>query len=121
MLKINEKYQIREFDELNYGLYELRIVENKKTKERRMDWVRIGYFGQVSHALYTVLNRYVKESIGEEDYDCSRLYKRIEMLKEELLAVDVIHEPKIKPVKGMNVKKKKREQKKEKEEDDKSV
>lgn len=32
MLKINEKFEIREDDELNYGLYELKEVTDKQTK-----------------------------------------------------------------------------------------
>lgn len=107
MLKLNEKFQIREDDELNYGLYELKIVMNKKTKEQRMDWAHIGYYGKVSHALSAALNKYIKECIGEQDYDCRRLYERIQTLEKELLTVDVIHPSKIRPVKGVNQKEKK--------------
>lgn len=66
MLKINEKFEIREDDELNYGLYELKEITDKQTKEKRREWKHIGYYGKVSQALSAALNKYIKRMIGQE-------------------------------------------------------
>ena len=104
MLKINEKFEIREDDELNYGLYELKEVTDRQTQERRKEWRHIGYFGKVSHALMAALNKYIKETIGQEVLDCRSLLERLGKIEKDLYWVDVKHEPKIKPVEGINVK-----------------
>ena len=104
MLKINEKFEIREDDELNYGLYELKEVTDKQTQEKRWEW--IGYFGKVSHALSAALNKYIRQIIGQEALDCRALLERLNKLEKDLYWVDVKHEPKIKPVTGINVKEK---------------
>lgn len=106
MLKINEKFEIREDDELNYGLYELKEVTDRQTQEKRREWKHIGYFGKVSHALSAALNKYIRQIIGREDLDCHALLARLDKLEKDLYWVDVKHEPKIKPVKGVNVKEK---------------
>lgn len=104
MLKINEEFEIREDDELNYGLYELKEVTNKQTKEKRKEWRHIGYFGKVSHALMAALNKYIKETIGQEALDCRSLLDRLEKIEKDLYWVDVKYEAKIKPFAGVNVK-----------------
>lgn len=104
MLKISEKFEIREDDELNYGLYELKDVTDKQTKEKRREWKHIGYFAKVSHALSAALNKYIKQMIGQETLDCRMLAERLDKLEKDLYWVDVKHEPKIRPIKGVNVK-----------------
>ena len=106
MLKINEKFEIREDDELNYGLYELKEVTDKQTQEKRREWKHIGYFGKVSHALSAALNKYIRQMVGQEDLDCRALKERLDKLEKDLYWVDVKHEPQIKPIKGVNVKEK---------------
>lgn len=112
MLKINEQFQIREDDELNYGLYELTEVTNPTTKTVRKEWKHRGYFGKVSHALSAALNKYIKQVIGQEDIDCRELFLRLEKLEKELYQIDVKHEPKIKAFGGVNVKGRREEAKK---------
>lgn len=106
MLKINEKFEIREDDELNYGLYELKEVTDKQTQEKRREWKHIGYFGKVSHALSAALNKHIRQMTGQEALDCRALLERLNKLEKDLYWVDVKHEPKIKPIKGVNVKEK---------------
>lgn len=112
MLKISEKFEIREDDELNYGLYELKEVTDKQTREKRRKWRHIGYFGKVSHALAAALDKYIKETIGQEELDCRTLLGRLEEIKKDLYWVDVKYEPKIKPFSGINVKEPKKENRK---------
>ena len=112
MLKISEKFEIREDDELNYGLYELKEVTDKQTREKRRKWRDIGYFGKVSHALAAALDKYIKETIGQEELDCRTLLGRLEEIKKDLYWVDVKYEPKIKPFSGINVKEPKKENRK---------
>lgn len=112
MLKISEKFEIREDDELNYGLYELKEVTDKQTREKRREWRHIGYFGKVSHALAAALDKYIKETIGQEELDCRTLLGRLEEIKKDLYWVDVKYEPKIKPFSGINVKEPKKENRK---------
>ena len=112
MLKISEKFEIREDDELNYGLYELKEVTDKQTRGKRRKWRHIGYFGKVSHALAAALDKYIKETIGQEELDCRTLLGRLEEIKKDLYWVDVKYEPKIKPFSGINVKEPKKENRK---------
>lgn len=112
MLKINEKFEIRDDDEMNYGLYELKEVTDKQTKEKRREWRHIGYFGKVSHALAAALDKYIKGMIGQEVLDCRMLLERLEAIKKDLYWVDVKYEPKIKPFGGINVKEQKKENRK---------
>lgn len=112
MLKINEKFEIRDDDEMNYGLYELKEVTDKQTREKRREWRHIGYFGKVSHALAAALDKYIKEMIGQEELDCRALLERLKEIKKDLYWVDVKHEPKIKPFGGINVKEPKKENRK---------
>ena len=111
MLKINEKFEIRDDDEMNYGLYELKEVTDKQTREKRREWRHIGYFGKVSHALAAALDKYIKETSGQEDLDCRALLERLEEIKKDLYWVDVKYELKIKPFGGINVKEPKKEKK----------
>lgn len=106
MLKINEKFQIREDDELNYGLYELKPIQDHATKMIRLEWKHIGYFGKVSHALSAAMNKYIKQMLGQEEYDCRRLLEKLAEIENDLTKIDIKHEPKIKPFKGINVKEK---------------
>lgn len=111
MLKINEKFEIRDDDEMNYGLYEMKEITDKQTKEKRREWRHIGYFGKVSHALAAALDKYIKETIGQEELDCRALLERLKEIKKDLYWVDVKYEPKIKPFCGINVKEPKKEKK----------
>lgn len=99
MLKINEQFQIREDDELNYGLYELTEATNPTTKTVRKEWKHRGYFGKVSHALKVALNKYILQMIGQEALDCRTLLSRLEKIEEDLYRVDVVHSPKLKGLK----------------------
>ena len=98
MLKINEKFQIREDDDLNYGLYELKEVKNRKSAESHKVWLHIGYFGKVSHALSAALNKYIKQMIGQEEMDCRTLLERLTQLGMDLYCMDVKHGPRIRPI-----------------------
>lgn len=72
MLKINEKFQIRSVDPLNYGLYELTVVKGKDGAVRP-EWKHVGYFGKVSHALSSALNKYIKYLTEQEALDVREL------------------------------------------------
>lgn len=104
MLKINEQFQVREDDELNYGLYELTEVVNPTTKTVRKEWKHRGYFGKVSLALKVALNKYMLQMVGQETLDCRALLSRLEKIEESLYRVDVVHPPKFKALKKEKVK-----------------
>ena len=89
MLKINEKFQIREDDELNYGLYELKPIQDHATKMIRLEWKHIGYFGKVSHALSAAMNKYIKQMLGQEEYDCRLLLEKLAEIENDLTKIDV--------------------------------
>lgn len=100
MLKLNEKFKITGEDEYNYTLYELSVIKpSNKTKEPRMDWKLAGYFGKVSQALKCAVDKHIKDIITEEDVTCVQLMERISEIEKECEKVDVIHKPKIKPIK----------------------
>lgn len=105
MLKISEKFEIRSDDELNYGLYELKEVRDKTTKQKRQEWIHIGYFGKVSHALSAALDKYIRGVIGTEDMTCRDLLNRLEQIENDLDRVNIKYPSKIKSFKGINSKK----------------
>lgn len=109
MLKINEQFQVREDDELNYGLYELTEVTSPEMKTVRKEWKHRGYFGKVSHALKAALNKYILQMVGQETLDCRTLLSRLEKIEDDLYQVDVVHSPKFKGLKKGKVKTKSEE------------
>ena len=97
MLKLNEKFKITGDDDLNYTLYELKVIQPKdKSQEARMDWVLNGYFGKVSHALLCALDKYIKDLITEEDLSCKALLERLKEIEKDLKKVDVTYGHKLK-------------------------
>lgn len=98
MLKINEKFQIRSVDPLNYGLYELTVVKGKDGAVRP-EWKHVGYFGKVSHALSSVLNKYIKYLTEQEALDVRELVARLKEIEKGLARVDVIGTGKVVPAK----------------------
>lgn len=89
MLKINEKFQIRSDDAYNYGLYELAVVKGKDGT-MRPEWKHVGYFGKISHALWSALNKYVKYMTEQEALDVRDLLARLTEIEKCLARVDVI-------------------------------
>ena len=59
MITISEKFKICGDDNLNFELYELKPVISKKTKQTRIDWEFVGYYGKFEHALKAALNKYL--------------------------------------------------------------
>lgn len=98
MLKINEKFQIRSVDPLNYGLYELTVVKGKDGAARPV-WKHVGYFGKVSHALSSALNKYIKYLTEQEALDVRELVARLKEIEKGLARVDVIGTGKVVPAK----------------------
>lgn len=98
MLKINEKFQIRSVDPLNYGLYELTVVKGEDGAVRP-EWKHVGYFGKVSHALSSVLNKYIKYLTEQEALDVRELVARLKEIEKGLARVDVIGTGKVVPAK----------------------
>lgn len=98
MLKINEKFQIRSVDPLNYGLYELTVVKGKDGTARP-EWKHVGYFGKVSHALSSALNKYIKYLTEQEALDVRELVARLKEIEKGLARVDVIGTGKVVPAK----------------------
>lgn len=98
MLKINEKFQIRSVDPLNYGLYELTVVKGKDGAVRP-EWKHVGYFGKVSHALSSALNKYIKYLTEQEALDVRALVARLKEIEKGLARVDVIGTGKVVPAK----------------------
>lgn len=98
MLKINEKFQIRSVDPLNYGLYELTVVKGKDGTARP-EWKHVGYFGKVSHALSSALNKYIKYLTEQEALDVRELVARLKEIEKGLARVDVICTAKAVPAK----------------------
>ena len=59
-----DKYRIISLDKINLTYQELREVENKKDKSKRLEWVTIGgYYGNLSSALNSLKNYIVNEFI----------------------------------------------------------
>lgn len=98
MLKINEKFQIRSVDPLNYGPYELTVVKGKDGAVRP-EWKHVGYFGKVSHALSSALNKYIKYLTEQEALDVRELVARLKEIEKGLARVDVIGTGKVVPAK----------------------
>ena len=84
MLIIDENFKIEMKDNLNYELYEKRDVVSKKTQEKKKDWVRVGYYGKLSHALHGVLERMVGRTVTQENLSCARLYERLNKMEETI-------------------------------------
>lgn len=59
MIAIGEKFKICGDDNLNFELYELKPVISKKTKQTRIDWVFVGYYGKFEQALRSASNKYL--------------------------------------------------------------
>lgn len=67
MLKLCDKFKIGSDGDLNYILYELKSVNDAKTKETRYEWKIAGYYGKLSHALSGALNKHLIGVLSEEE------------------------------------------------------
>ncbi len=67
MFKINDVFQIRGDGNLNFELYELKVITSKKTKEKKQQWILIGCFGKIEHALKNALNKYLLNIASAEE------------------------------------------------------
>ena len=95
MLKLNERFKITGDDEYNYTLYELSVTQPKdKTQAPRMEWKSVGYFGKISHALMSAVNKHIKRIITEEDMTCKELLARLAEIEKEAEKIEVQYKQK---------------------------
>lgn len=95
MLKLNERFKITGDDEYNYTLYELSVTQPKdKTQAPRMEWKSVGYFGKISHALMSALNKHIKRVITEEDMTCKELLARLAEIEKEAEKIEIQYKQK---------------------------
>ena len=89
MLKINEKYRVVMADDKNYELVEYREVKDRKTKTSSWQWTHVGWYGKLSHALESALNKYALQLIGEEEFDCKSLLAKLSEIEKDLSKVEL--------------------------------
>ena len=88
MLKINEKYRVVMADDKNYELVEYREVKDRKTKSSSWQWVHVGWYGKLSHALESALNKYALQLIGEEEFNCKALLAKLFETEKDLSKIE---------------------------------
>lgn len=94
MLKLNEKFKISGKDEYNYTLMELSVIQ-PKGQDARMAWKTAGYFGKLSHAISSAINKHIKDLITDEELTCKELLERLTDIEKEVKKIDVSYKTKI--------------------------
>ena len=84
MIYINEKLRIRKLDGLNLQLEEYRNVVNKKTKEERVEWCWLGYYGDLKSALLGALNKQLFDC-ADEQIDLEEVVAKIESARQSII------------------------------------
>ena len=84
MIKVSENIRIVRTDEKNLQIEEYRKVINKKNKEERYEWCRIGYYGDLRTAIGGVLKHCLMSLADEEISDLKALMQRIDEVEKEL-------------------------------------
>lgn len=92
MITISEKFKICGDDNLNFELYELKPVISKKTKQIRIDWVFVGYYGKFEHALKAALNKYLLSvASSDEAVTLKALAENIDKAISDLKNIKVVN------------------------------
>ena len=92
MITISEKFKICGDDNLNFELYELRPVTSKKTKQTRVEWAFVGYYGQFEQALKAALNKYLLSvASSDEAITLNALAEHIDMAISDLKNIRVVN------------------------------
>lgn len=92
MITVGEKFKICGDDNLNFELYELKPVISKKTKQTRIDWAFVGYYGQFEQALKAALNKYLLSvASSDEAITLNALAEHIDMAISDLKNIRVVN------------------------------
>lgn len=92
MIQINNKLRIVKNDEKNLAIEELRTITSEK-KGSHEEWCWCGYYGDVKSALLGVLKHSLLDS-AEEELDIQGLIKKIEVVEQEILSLNIKGEEK---------------------------
>ncbi len=68
MIVFEEKYRIRQFDNLNLVIEKLCDVEKKNTKEIKKEWLIKGYYGNLLSACKGLSNLILSDGVTSDSF-----------------------------------------------------
>ena len=89
MIQITERLRIRQADDKNLVIEELRDVTNKKSQTTNKQWCWCGYYGDLKTALLGVSHKSLLDS-AEEELQVKGVIKRIESVENDIKNMKVI-------------------------------
>lgn len=84
MIILNDRYRIVRYDEHNLQIQEYREIVSKKDKSVRKDWVNIGYYGNLKHALLGILNKYIFNLMDNDILDIKTLLDKLNEIENDI-------------------------------------
>lgn len=93
MIQINNNIRIVRRDDKNLAIEKYDLVTNSKTNESHYEWRWVGYYGDVKSALLGVLKHSLLDG-AEEELDIQGLIKKIKIIEQEILSLNIKGEEK---------------------------
>ena len=91
MIQINNKLRIRQADDKNLALEELKDVTSKKSQTTNKKWRWCGWYGDLRTALLGALHKQLFDS-AEEELEIKDLVKRIETAENNIKNMKVVED-----------------------------
>lgn len=91
MIQITEKLRIRQADDKNLVIEELRDVTNKNSQTTNKQWCWCGYYGDLKTALLGVLHKVLLDS-AEEKLQIKDVLQKIESVENDIKNMKVVED-----------------------------